>query len=433
MKPALGVLLLHGFTGNPHSLGSLELALRELGLPQANPVLRGHGGASAEALRGLTWHHWLADAEAALRALRLRAQRVIVLGHSMGGLAALNLAADHPAAIDSLILSATPIQLQSPFAPGGRLQWLEPALQRLLRGWPIPKHYADPSLVATDTSYRWAPTDALGSFLAFTVQTRGRLREVTAPALILQSRSDRVVAPGSVELLRQELGTAAAAQQVVWVERSGHELFRDCDQAAAIAAAVGFVQERRRRATTLRPCLLSGGESRRMGTDKALLPHPEGGTWLEHALRLLQSLGEPVTLLSRHPEHLELAARLSVIAVAEPPPWEGPLTALGRLMDLHSGAALLLAPVDMPGLRPESLRALLQADPGAGSGIITAHDGQREQPLPGLYPATAANRTALESYTSAGGRSLLGWLEQVGRSSVRLPAAELRNLNRPGE
>ena len=40
----------------------------------------------------------------------------------------------------------------------------------------------------------------------------------------------------------------------------------------------------------LRCCLLSGGASQRMGTDKALLPHPEGGTWLERSLRLLLSL-----------------------------------------------------------------------------------------------------------------------------------------------
>jgi carboxylesterase len=431
-QQAIGVLLLHGFTGNPHSLASIELALRELGLPVANPTLRGHGAASAEALRGLGWHDWLADAEAALRGLLLEARRVIVLGHSMGALLALNLAADHPAAIDSLILSATPILLASPLAPGRPFHWMAAPLQRVLRGWPIPKRYDDPSQLASDTSYRWAPTDALISFLHLTTHTRRRLNQVSVPALILQSRADQVVPAASAAILQAELGTPASARTMVWFERSRHELFRDSERSAVIAAVLGFVQERRRRAAPLRPCLLSGGESRRMGTDKAVLPHPEGGTWLERTLRLLQSLGEPVTLLSRHPEHLEVATRLSAAAVAEPPPWEGPLTALGRLMDLHPGATLLIAPVDMPGLRPESLRALLQAGPGPGSGILTAHDGQREQPLLGLYPATAANRMALESYTSAGGRSLLGWLELVGHGSVRLPAEELRNLNRPG-
>ena len=42
----------------------------------------------------------------------------------------------------------------------------------------------------------------------------------------------------------------------------------------------------------LRSCLLSGGSSRRMGRDKALLHHPSGGTWLEHGLVTLAELGD---------------------------------------------------------------------------------------------------------------------------------------------
>ncbi|HYP03315.1 MAG TPA: NTP transferase domain-containing protein, partial [Cyanobium sp.] len=66
----------------------------------------------------------------------------------------------------------------------------------------------------------------------------------------------------------------------------------------------------------LRACLLSGGQSRRMGRDKALLPHPGGGTWLEATLRLLAGLGAPITLLTHHGDHLEAAAALaSALAV----------------------------------------------------------------------------------------------------------------------
>lgn len=182
---------------------------------------------------------------------------------------------------------------------------------------------------------------------------------------------------------------------------------------------------------SLRCCLLSGGASRRMGTDKALLPHPEGGTWLERTLRLLLASGAPVTLLSHHAVHRRLAPA-GVTALDEPPPREGPLLALGRLMVLYPCCTLLLCPVDMPWLRLETLEELIAAGrAGPAGSILTAHDGLRDQPLLGLYPATATHRAALERFSAAGGRSLLAWLAQVGHRRVALPAEQLRNCNRP--
>ncbi|MCP9850955.1 molybdenum cofactor guanylyltransferase [Cyanobium sp. Morenito 9A2] len=187
----------------------------------------------------------------------------------------------------------------------------------------------------------------------------------------------------------------------------------------------------------LRTCLLSGGESRRMGRDKALLPHQEGGSWLERSLRLLALAGAPITVLSRHPSHLELARAIApslavpLEVLEEPAPWEGPLRALARLMEHHPGALLLLCPVDMPWLDGASLDILCQEahrDPGQ---VLVAHDGERLQPLLGIYPADRQQRTSVQAHLALGRRSLQGWLEAVGARSVPLPAAALRNANDP--
>ncbi len=187
----------------------------------------------------------------------------------------------------------------------------------------------------------------------------------------------------------------------------------------------------------LRPCLLSGGASRRMGRDKALLPHPDGGTWLDHSLRRLVSLGAPVTLCSAHPEHLRRAAAFgaAVTPWAEPPPHEGPLLALARLMALHPGERLLLCPVDMPHLDDASLRALVAAaegDPDPDT-IHLAHDGERLQPLLGLYPASADRRQRLAAHLAGGDRSLQRWLTGEHWRPLVLPAPALRNINHPDE
>jgi molybdopterin-guanine dinucleotide biosynthesis protein A len=188
----------------------------------------------------------------------------------------------------------------------------------------------------------------------------------------------------------------------------------------------------------LRACLLSGGASRRMGRDKALLPHPGGASWLERGLELLAGCGAPLTLLSGYPAHLEralaLAPRLAVplTALAEPPPRQGPLRALARLMAVHPGERLLLCAVDMPWLDGATLATLLAASAeGPTDNLWLAHDGMRLQPLLGLYPATAARRQRLASHLAGGGLALQGWLAGEIWQAVPLPAAALRNANRP--
>lgn len=199
----------------------------------------------------------------------------------------------------------------------------------------------------------------------------------------------------------------------------------------------------------LRACLLSGGASRRMGTDKALLPHPAGGTWLEFSLGRLAALPLPITLVSHHRAHHALARPLRdgrgqpITVLEEPPPREGPLLALDRLMAHHPGEPLLLCPVDMPWLEVAALEALLgaaaiDAAPGASeaatpAAIHLAHDGLRLQPLLGVYPAHPGLRARLGAFTAAGGRRLQDWLAGEVVVPVALPAAGLRNANTPDD
>jgi molybdopterin-guanine dinucleotide biosynthesis protein A len=188
-----------------------------------------------------------------------------------------------------------------------------------------------------------------------------------------------------------------------------------------------------------------------MGRDKALLPHPAGGCWLDHSLRQLAALGAPLTLLSGHDSHLSRASQLAAsLAVPlellhEPSPPQGPLIALGRLMHHHPNQLLLLCPVDMPALDLATLRQLLLAASSADSSqsrqsdssqprlIHVAHDGSQAQPLLGLYPADGRHRRSLEASLAAGERSLQRWLAVVGSQVVPLPAGPLLNANRPGD
>ena len=111
---------------------------------------------------------------------------------------------------------------------------------------------------------------------------------------------------------------------------------------------------------SLRACILCGGQSRRMGSDKAQLVHPSGGVWLTALVDQLLSLSLPVMVLSGHPAHQQLVAgRLSVSFVQETWPGQGPLQALARVLAACPGQPLFVLPVDMPCLNAAVLQRLL--------------------------------------------------------------------------
>jgi molybdopterin-guanine dinucleotide biosynthesis protein A len=179
-----------------------------------------------------------------------------------------------------------------------------------------------------------------------------------------------------------------------------------------------------------------------MGSDKALLPHPDGGTWLERTLLVLAELRAPITLLSRWPEHLALAQELraelnhrgaSIETLRELPPWEGPLLALHRLMRHHPQQKLLLCPVDMPALNQAALAQLMAASDAQPDRIVVAHDGERCQPLLGIYPSDEERSDALSTAIDKGERRLQRWLGGQANVSVVLDPSSIRNVNHPSE
>ena len=181
---------------------------------------------------------------------------------------------------------------------------------------------------------------------------------------------------------------------------------------------------------SLRVCLLSGGESRRMGRDKALLPHQKGGVWLTAMIEQLMPLGLPVVVVSRYQVHADVLAHQSgVVVLVEPPPWNGPLQALNCVLSSGSGTAWLVLPVDMPRLTTVVFRQLIAAWRRHPNRVAVAHDGERLQPLLAIIPSGAPFETCLLEQLSRGCYRWLDWLERVPYEPVLLPSGCLLNVN----
>ncbi|SAY38303.1 molybdenum cofactor guanylyltransferase [Candidatus Synechococcus spongiarum] len=178
--------------------------------------------------------------------------------------------------------------------------------------------------------------------------------------------------------------------------------------------------------------ILCGGRSRRMGRDKALLPHPHGGSLLQHACAMALATGLETICLSRphqgHRQHLATAPALRQVAVLEEqPPWEGPLLALAKLTTTCPDRPMVLLACDLPHLSVPLLKALAAPMPPRHARLTT--DGAQQQPLLATYGADLA--VTLHQAVAAGVRSFRQWLPSLQVEWLRVPSTALVNLNHP--
>ncbi|MCF8384032.1 MAG: alpha/beta fold hydrolase [Chlorobium sp.] len=243
-KAPAGVLIIHGFSATPESVAILEKPLRALGLPVSLPLLSGHGAPSPEALRGVTFHDWMADADRAFQALAEKAEKIIVVGHSMGALISLRLAAEYADTVDSLVLAAPALRLASLLAPGRPLHFAAAPLSLVIKRWDLKPVFAGTNYLKCAGQYQWVPTDAILSLFELIGTTLPQLGSVNVPVLLLQNRRETTVLAESEAMLFKLIGTRHAEQSVIWLERSEHQIFCDCEREEAVRAVLAFVSGR---------------------------------------------------------------------------------------------------------------------------------------------------------------------------------------------
>ena len=239
---ACGVLIIHGFTATLDSVNALVRPLEALGVDVRVPVLKGHGEASPEKLRGVTWRDWMKDAESAFLELSAKAGKVFVVGHSMGGLIALNLAAKYQDRnLAAMVVAAPAFHLVSMLGPGRPLHFLVPLLQAFVRNWDLQVAYSDTDEMSRSVHYSWAPTDAIMSFFDLISFTQSRLHDIRCPTLILHGRKEQTVAPKSAGYVFDGIATPAEQKKLLWLDRSGHQMFCGSESEDAVQAVVDYV------------------------------------------------------------------------------------------------------------------------------------------------------------------------------------------------
>lgn len=178
--------------------------------------------------------------------------------------------------------------------------------------------------------------------------------------------------------------------------------------------------------TRIMAAILCGGASRRMGQDKARLPHPEGGTLLDRAVSLgTESCGNVILLSGDGRRYSELG----LLELADTRTDSGPLAGLVAALRHVQPASLLLFAVDMAGLEIRHLEALIREFNSGNGEPVVAIGASRRHPTLSVW--AAESRPALELALEQGRLALHPLLDEHGARELELPDAALVNWNRP--
>jgi carboxylesterase len=251
-----GVLLLHGYSGSPDELREMGAALAGAGYTVHGPLLAGHGG-QPENLFGVRWEDWLASADAGLRLLRTHCDTVFVCGFSAGGLLALHLAAH--TTIAGLIVMAPALRLRGGgllpvtgllrhvlpwYYPLAKANFANPAVRTAVLARAPEANLDDPAVVEQIRREAKVPVGSLYELARLQSQSRRDLPHVRTPTLIMQGRADQTVEPRSADDVAA--GISSPDRQLVWFERSGHQLPREVERDAVWGTARVWLDAHRR-------------------------------------------------------------------------------------------------------------------------------------------------------------------------------------------
>jgi molybdenum cofactor guanylyltransferase len=169
--------------------------------------------------------------------------------------------------------------------------------------------------------------------------------------------------------------------------------------------------------------LLAGGESRRMGKDKATLLFRRKLLW-QIQLELLRKLATEIFVSARTDPSWRPA---DVQFVADDPPSLGPMSGLAASLARMRTKHLLALAIDMPFITEKYLKFLRdQIEPGRG---VVAKIVDRFEPLAAIYPQEAlANVQSALSGKDFSLQTVTGSLVAAGKLQVLLVESQERKL-----
>ncbi|HEY1825872.1 MAG TPA: alpha/beta fold hydrolase [Acidimicrobiales bacterium] len=226
-----GVLVVHGFTGNPSSMRPLAERAAGAGYSVELPRLPGHG-TTIEDMQTTTWADWAGAAESAYLDLAKRCEKVALVGLSMGGSLCAYLAERHAEVAGAVLINPL---VKPPVAE--LLEGLDALLEAGVDSFEsIGSDIKKEGVV--ELSYDATPLVPAKSLFEGVARVHENLSRIESPILLLSSREDHVVTSDNgddvVEMVSGPL-------ERFWLEDSYHVATLDNDQALIESLTLDFL------------------------------------------------------------------------------------------------------------------------------------------------------------------------------------------------
>lgn len=186
---------------------------------------------------------------------------------------------------------------------------------------------------------------------------------------------------------------------------------------------------------TVASIILAGGQSSRMGEDKALIPW-DGVPLLQRVAEVAAQCTQNVYIVTPWPERYQAIAPQECQWIIESDPGKGPLVALSQAWETIQNPWIFLLGCDLPNLDPTLLQSWI--DPLANlpetTLAVVPRQGKHWEPLCGFYRSQL--QPNLTSFLQNGGNSFQQWLSSIQVQPLPVDATiaqMLHNCNTPAD
>lgn len=227
----VGIIVSHGFTGQPKSVKPWAKYLADAGFTVRAPRLPGHGTRWQE-MNNTVWQDWYAEIERTYRELDDKCDYVFVMGLSMGGSLALRLAEEKGKGISGIVVVNPAVHSERPD------RHLLPFLRYVIPSFPgIVNDIKKPD--QDEGGYTKLPLKAAYSLTHLWAAIKSDITKVNQPILIFRSADDHVVEPSNTAWVLANVASKDAEEVVL--HESYHVATLDNDAETIFAGSLEFV------------------------------------------------------------------------------------------------------------------------------------------------------------------------------------------------